>query len=58
MRRTAGEPGQAAVRVLLHNSHVCGPTTALLLEHCRLALESVLPEPEQDTIIAHLLHRL
>lgn len=46
--------------VLLHDSHISGPTTALLLERCQpgTALETALPEPEQDTIIAHLLQQL
>lgn len=46
--------------VLLHDSHVSGLTTALLLERCQpgTALESALPEPEQDTIVARLLQQL
>ncbi|HJY01167.1 MAG TPA: aminoglycoside phosphotransferase family protein, partial [Streptosporangiaceae bacterium] len=49
--------GYGAVR--LHATHDFGPARALLLERCRPGTElSARPEPEQDTVIATLLHRL
>lgn len=49
---------RGAVRV--HDAHVEGATSALLLERCRpgTTLRSALPEPDQDEVIARLLLRL
>jgi streptomycin 6-kinase len=46
--------------VLLHGQHVAGNTSALLLERCAPGslLAEVLPEPEQDVVVAGLLRRL
>jgi streptomycin 6-kinase len=46
--------------VLVHDACVDGPTSALLLERCRpgTSLATVLPEAEQDAIVAGLLLRL
>jgi streptomycin 6-kinase len=50
--------GHGAVR--LHDAHVTGRTSALLLERCRpgTALADTVPEPEQDVVVAELLRRL
>ncbi|WP_219418729.1 aminoglycoside phosphotransferase family protein [Pseudonocardia nigra] len=50
--------GRGAVR--LHDVHVDGPTTALLLERCvpGTTLRAALPEPEQDEVVAALLRKL
>ena len=50
--------GRGTVRLI--ESHVAGPTTALLLEICEpgTQLSAALPEPEQDMVIAGLLQRL
>jgi streptomycin 6-kinase len=50
--------GNGTVRLI--DSHVAGPTTALLLEICEpgIQLSRGLPEPEQDVVIAGLLQRL
>lgn len=50
--------GQGAVQV--YESHVDGPTTALLLERCLpgTTAKSALAEPEQDVVVAGLLQRL
>lgn len=50
--------GQGTVRVF--ESHVDGPTTALVLEICEPGthLEHAMPEPERDVVIAGLLRRL
>jgi streptomycin 6-kinase len=46
--------------VLLHDVHVSGPTSALLLERCRpgTTLGLAVPEPEQDVVLAGLLRQL
>ena len=45
--------------VLLHDSYRVGDTAALLLERCQPGTPlSVLPEPEQDRVVADLLARL
>jgi streptomycin 6-kinase len=50
--------GHGAVR--LHDSHVFGATSALLLERCHPGspLGQQLPQPEQDVVVAALLRRL
>jgi streptomycin 6-kinase len=49
--------GRGAVR--LHAAHDFGAAHALLLERCRPGTDlSARPGPEQDTVIAALLHRL
>lgn len=50
--------GRGAVR--LKDTHICGSTSALLLERCRpgTTLGQALPEPEQDVVIAGLLRQL
>ncbi|MHA6620417.1 aminoglycoside phosphotransferase family protein [Pseudonocardia sp. DLS-67] len=50
--------GRGAVRV--YETHVDGPTTALLLERCTpgTTCRTALPEPEQDEVVAGLLRRL
>lgn len=50
--------GRGAVR--LHDAHVAGSTSALLLERCRpgTPLGEALPEHEQDVVVAGLLRRL
>lgn len=46
--------------VLVYDLHVDGSTSALLLERCRpgTTLQTTMPEPEQDVIVAGLLRRL
>ncbi len=45
--------------VSLHAAHVFDQTSALLLERCVPGtMLNVLPEPEQDVVVAGLLHRL
>lgn len=46
--------------VLVYDLHVDGSTCALLLERCRpgTTLQTAMPEPEQDVIVAGLLRRL
>lgn len=50
--------GDGAVR--LYDAHISADTCMLLLERCTpgISLQAVLPEPEQDEVIAHLLLRL
>jgi streptomycin 6-kinase len=50
--------GRGAVRV--YETHIDGPTTALLLERCEpgTTCKSALAEPEQDEVVAGLLRRL
>ncbi len=50
--------GHGAVR--LYDSAVFGSTSALLLERCHpgTTLAAALPEPDQDEVVAVLLHRL
>ncbi|GAA5123763.1 aminoglycoside phosphotransferase family protein [Pseudonocardia adelaidensis] len=50
--------GRGAVRVF--ETHVDGPTTALLLERCEpgTTCKNALAEPEQDGVVAGLLRRL
>ncbi len=50
--------GRGTVRLI--ESHVAGPTTALLLEICEpgTQLSQSMPEPERDVVVAGLLRRL
>jgi len=50
--------GNGTVRLI--DSHVDGPTTALLLELCQpgVPLSRAMPEPDRDVVIAGLLQRL